>query len=151
MVESANFSDQISTNICARSLLLSSCILFDDVSEQQPPAAARIRRLNKTTKISEKSSQRAHASFENGADPSGTDRGLNLCDHTNIIHVHVRNAAHIADRLTSYSIQWCCEMNPNARDRWIETTTIYVRTFIRWYNNLYATERTASCQPFHKT
>ena len=25
----------------------------------------------------EESSQRAHATFENGADPSGTDRGLN--------------------------------------------------------------------------
>ena len=26
----------------------------------------------------EESSQRAHATFENGADPSGPDRGLNL-------------------------------------------------------------------------
>ena len=31
----------------------------------------------RTKKSLEECSQRAHATFENGADPSGTDRGLN--------------------------------------------------------------------------
>ena len=38
--------------------------------------AAQNRRQNQ--KCMEESSQRAHATFENGADPSGPDRGLNL-------------------------------------------------------------------------
>ena len=50
---------------------------FDDGSEQLSPTAARIRRQNEKKNM-EESSQRAHATFENGADPSGPDRGLNL-------------------------------------------------------------------------
>ena len=50
-------------------------IVFVDGFEQLSATAAQNRRQNK--KIMEESSQRAHATFENGADPSGPDRGLN--------------------------------------------------------------------------
>ena len=40
-------------------------------------AALLLRTVVRTKKSLEESSQRAHATFENGADPSGTDRGLN--------------------------------------------------------------------------
>ena len=57
------------------STFLQELFCSDDGSEQQWPTAAQNRRQNK--QILEESSQQAHATFENGADPSGTDRGLN--------------------------------------------------------------------------
>ena len=41
-------------------------------------AAQLLKKRIRTKKSMKESSQRAHATFENGADPSGTDRGLNL-------------------------------------------------------------------------
>ena len=48
-----------------------------------------LRTVVRTKKCMEESSQRAHATFDNGADPSGPDRGLNQVSRRRALLVDV--------------------------------------------------------------
>jgi len=71
--------------MCSLTTFLHGFFGFDDGSEQpsdsEPPSRRALRTVVKTKKSMEESSQRAHVTFENGADPSGTDRGLYHASH----------------------------------------------------------------------
>ena len=69
-------------------------VLTTDSSSGVTPLLESVIRTKKSL---EESSQRAHATFENGADPSGPDLGLNLYTRTRIITCYLDYPLHTFD------------------------------------------------------